>query len=357
MFHLCRRLCCVAATLLASSLVQTGELQGQDFTFATNNGTLTITGYNGPGGAVIIPNAIYGVPVTAIGEAVFMHNGGLTSVTIPDNVNSIGINAFYDTALTNVTFGNGLICIGESAFGFCMGLKNLIIPNSVVNIENGAFIDCGLNSVTIGNGVTNIGGAAFSFSALFTITISDSVISIGNSAFANCNNLWGVTIGNSVSTIGVNVLGNCQTLTSITIPKSVTSIGESTFSSCTRLTTAFFLGNAPNADSSLFNGDDNATVYYLPGTTGWGATFCGRPTLLWNPQVETTDGSFGVRQNQFGFNITGTPDIPLVVEASDHLPTRSWLALQTCTLTNGQLYFSDPKWNIYRERYYRIRPP
>jgi len=38
--------------------------------------------------------------------------------------------------------------------------------------------------------------------------------------------------------------------------------------------------------------------------------------MLWNPLVQTTDGSFGVRQNQFGFNIAGTPDMPLVIEAS-----------------------------------------
>jgi hypothetical protein len=79
--------------------------------------------------------------------------------------------------------------------------------------------------------------------------------------------------------------------------------------------------------------------------------------MLWNPQVQSTDGSFGVRQNQFGFNIAGTPDIPLVVEGSANFATTLWIPLQSCTLTNGLLYFSDPQWKNYSERFYRIRSP
>jgi hypothetical protein len=51
--------------------------------------------------------------------------------------------------------------------------------------------------------------------------------------------------------------------------------------------------------------DIEATAYYLPGTTGWGATFGGLPTVLWNPRVQTSDASFGARTDHFGFNITG----------------------------------------------------
>ena len=79
--------------------------------------------------------------------------------------------------------------------------------------------------------------------------------------------------------------------------------------------------------------------------------------MLWNPQVQTTDGSFGVRQNQLGFNIVGTPGIPLVIEASAALAAASWIPLKTCTLTNGQLNFSDPQWTNYSARFYRIRSP
>jgi hypothetical protein len=72
------------------------------------------------------------------------------------------------------------------------------------------------------------------------------------------------------------------------MPDSVTSIGYGAFSGCSSLTGAYFKGNAPSLDgSAVFKGDDKATVYYLEGTTGWGKTFGGRPTAVWNPQAET----------------------------------------------------------------------
>ena len=65
------------------------------FTFTTNNGTITITGYTGSGGAVVIPNSTNGYPVTSIGEDAFGGCTSLTSVTIPDSVTSIGVQAFW----------------------------------------------------------------------------------------------------------------------------------------------------------------------------------------------------------------------------------------------------------------------
>jgi hypothetical protein len=64
-----------------------------------------------------------------------------------------------------------------------------------------------------------------------------------------------------------------------------------------------------------------------------------------------------VRQSLFGFNIAGTADIPLVVEASTSTAEGSWVTLQTGTLTNGLIDFSDPEWTNYPNRLYRIRSP
>jgi hypothetical protein len=66
---------------------------------------------------------------------------------------------------------------------------------------------------------------------------------------------------------------------------------------------------------------------------------------------------FGVRTNRFGFNITGTANIPIVVEACTNLANPAWNPLQSCNLTNGSLYFSDPTWTNYPARLYRIRWP
>jgi hypothetical protein len=107
----------------------------------------------------------------------------------------------------------------------------------------------------------------------------------------------------------------------------------------------------------VFASDTNATVYYLPGTTGWSSPFGGAPALLWNPLIQTGDASFGVLNNQFGFNISGTANIPIVVEAGASLSNPVWQPLQILTLTNGAFYFTDPQWTNYPARFYRITSP
>jgi len=119
----------------------------------------------------------------------------------------------------------------------------------------------------------------------------------------------------------------------------------------------FFGGNAPYVDDRIFEDVPNVTVYYLSGTTGWDTTLEGAPTVLWNPQAQTADGSFGVLNNQFGFNITGTTNIPIVVEANTNMANANWTPLQSCLVTNGSIYFSDPQYRNYPSRFYRISFP
>lgn len=94
-----------------------------------------------------------------------------------------------------------------------------------------------------------------------------------------------LTVGASVVGIGDYAVAYCTKLTSGIIPNSVTNVGDAAFASCTNLARIYFQGNALGVIASAFNGDFNTTVYYFPGTTGWNATFAGRPMVLWNPQV------------------------------------------------------------------------
>ena len=283
--------------------------------------------------------------------------------TIPNSVTSIGLDAFVGcNSLTNVTIPNSVTSIRDSAFYGCPGLTGVTIPNSVTSIENSAFESCNsLTSVTIGNSVTNLGIAAFHHCTVLTnVTIANGATSLGILTFSDCSALTSIAIPNTVTSIEGLVFDGCTALTNITIPNSVTNIADGAFIFCFKLKGVYFQGNAPsigNIGESVFLDDNYATVYYLPGTTGWSTAFGGRPAVRWNPQVQTSDAGFGVRTNQFGFNIAWASGMTVVVEASANLANPTWLPLATNTLSSSSAYFSDPHWTNYPGRFYRLRWP
>jgi hypothetical protein len=312
------------------------------YSFAINSDeTVTINGYTGSGGNLTVPATIIGLPVTSIGDYAFDSCTNLASVTIPASATSIG----------------------DYAFEQCSSLTNVMIPNSITNIGESAFFHC---------------------YNLTTATIPSSVLSIGEDAFGVCSSLGGVTIPNGVISIGDNAFEECDCLTNVTIPASVTSIGQGAFFWCDNVGSVTFLGNAPNLEPSAFqfcnslNGvyftgnapsvvdtsvfliiDFSATAYYLPGTTGWdyftANTFL--PLVLWNPGIATDDGVLGVQTNYFGFNITNTANLTVVVEACTNLANPVWVPLQTVTLNNGFYYFSEPVQTNSAGRFYGLGLP
>ena len=74
------------------------------------------------------------------------------------------------------------------------------------------------------------------------MSIPNSVTSIENNSFYNCNSLTSVTIGNSVTSIRASAFSGCNSLTSVTIPNSVTSIGSYVFYNCSSLTSISYTG-------------------------------------------------------------------------------------------------------------------
>ncbi len=215
---------------------------------------------------ITIPNGC-----CVIGNNAFSGCRGLLSVTIPESITTIGNSAFSDcNGLTEITIPNNVTLINEGTFSWCSGLSEIVIPNGVTSIGNNAFSGTGLTEVTIPENVTNIGDDAFNgcwnlkevwFNAdscisggfgwcpLETVHIGENVKRIPNNAFSSCSELQSVTIPNSVITIGDEAFSNCRNLTTVTIGSGVTNIDDYAFSYCRNLNEAWF-----NADSCLSGG-------------------------------------------------------------------------------------------------------
>jgi hypothetical protein len=373
-----------------------GVVQAQ-FAVSTNaDGTLTIVSYTGPPGAIVIPTNINGLTVTAIGNNAF-YGAGLNNITIPGTVTNIGFKAFAECpSLTNVSI-LGTVDIGSNAFDSCTNLTSVYISGGAIGYEafqyclglsGGQFeyIVSGLSNLTLGSGVTSIGYEAFLSDPISNLFIPGSVTNIDAWAFADCS-LTNVTFSYGLLNIGqeafhsdpitslifpsslTEIQGSafylCGQLTNVVVPASVTNVGSDAFTFCGILSNVLFFGNAPvlgpaGQGGPFINSGSNATIYYLPGTTGWPSSmgaFVPVPTALWNPFIQASGPGFGISNGQFGFNITGTANIPIVVEACTNLANPVWTPLTNMALTNGSVYFSDPNWTNFPVRYYGIGFP
>jgi hypothetical protein len=168
-----------------NSVLQNAEVEGE-FEYTVQNGNVTITGYTGRLRNMVIPPTINGQPVVAIGNNAF----SLYNPNVLLNVSDYGI--------TSVTIPNNVRTIGQSAFANNKQLTSVIIPNGVTTIGMNAFTSCGLTSITIPNSVTTIDQSAFGYNQLTTVTIPDSVTTIRAYAFSG-NNLTSVYIGNGLT--------------------------------------------------------------------------------------------------------------------------------------------------------------
>ena len=173
---------------------------------------------------------------------------GISNTTLPNE-------AFYQKrTLLSIALPNGLTGIPYRAFAGCR-LTTVTIPNSVTSIGSFAFDECSaLTSITIPNSVTSIGFSAFSdCTSLTSVTIPNSVTSIENYAFSRCSALTSITIPNSVTSIGSNAFESCSALTSVTIPNSVTRIGGSAFDGCDALTSVTIGNKVQDINSNTFS--------------------------------------------------------------------------------------------------------
>ena len=351
---LCRSIMAVAMMMLSLQAMAyfTYTYQGKTLYYdITSGSTIKVTYYssisdfnNYVNGDVVIPSSVeYNgttYSVTSIGKYAFSGCGSLTSVTIPNSVTSIGYEAFYGcSGLTSITIPNSVTSIGQSAFSDCSSLTSVTIPNSVTSIGKMAFVGCsGLTSINVASGNTHyssIDGVLYNYvqntliqcpGTRTSVTIPNSVTSIGQSAFSDCSSLTSVTIPNSVTSIGSNAFRGCSGLTSVTIPNNVTSIGNSAFSDCSSLTSVTIPNSVTSIEGYTFRNCsgltsvrclaatppsiDNTSFYGIPSTctlavscgsigayagSDWNEYFAGRISeeLIFELNVSANDATFG----------------------------------------------------------------
>ena len=275
------------------------ETDYTQFKYSIRNDKVTITGYNGTDTVIKIPSKIKGCPVTSIGYKAFSDCTILTSVTIPDSVTYIGSDAFGDcTGLTSLVIPDSVTTIGSSAFSSCTNLETITIPkNAKFDSYGGTFDNCtSLKNVKFSSGIEKIPDYLFygssNLNSLTSITIPNSVTSIGYGAFSGCTGLPSITIPDCVTYIGTAAFIGCTGLTSITIPDSVTSIDVDAFSGCTGLTSIIIPDSVTTIGGSAFYGCTGLASIIIPDSVtsvSWKAfSYCTGLTSVTIPDSVTT---------------------------------------------------------------------
>ena len=239
-----------------------------------DDGTVSITKYNGSDEEVTIPSEIDGKNVTKIGEFAFWRYSKLISINLPNSILEISEAAFGECSnLVNIDIAKSVIKIGKSAFQNCVALKEIHIPYSVTEIGEGAFIGCkNLKEISIPASVKEIKSSVFyRCSSLIyidvdkdnkcyisdngvlyskdksilmsypqnmsntTYSIPKGVLLIDDFAFSGCSYLERIELPETITEIGQYAFSGCDNIESIDIPKNVNKIGGRAFFGCNNL--------------------------------------------------------------------------------------------------------------------------
>ena len=222
--------------------VAVAQLKSGIFTYQDNGDTLTITQCaSTASGAVEIPAAIGGKPVTRIGAQAFAFCTGINSVRVPEGVIEISDGAFLNcTGLTAISLPASLRSLGTSALYSCSNLVEIEIPDGIASVSPSLLGNCrSLTRVVLPAGITSIGASAFSGCvALTRIDIPAGVKRIESYAFFSCSALAEVSLPEGLEVIALKAFADCVSLAAVEFPTSLVQLGDNAFTGCTALAAA-----------------------------------------------------------------------------------------------------------------------
>lgn len=174
--------------------------------------------------------------VTSIGSDAFVRCEGITSVSFPSTLETIGDNAFAHSGLTSVVIPQGITMINDGTFQYCRNLTSVTIPEGVESIGGNAFVHTGLTSLTLPSTIIYMSQSFYGCDSLVSLTLTDGITTLGRS-FYNCTALTSVNIPGSVKEIDASDFSRCSSLTTVTLNEGTEKVN---FSTCDVLATINF---------------------------------------------------------------------------------------------------------------------
>lgn len=195
--------------------------------------------------------------IRTIGENAFYNCAQLTSVSLPDTVTSIGDSAFQGCRLlTTANIPVGVTAIPNYCFTYCRALQTLSLGEQIKSIGESAFAGTALSSVRVPDATETIGSSAFSsMNELTSIQIGSGVTTIGASVFVDDPKLETVIFApeSRLNSLGARCFANDVLLATIALPNGLDAIGDNCFYGCTALTAISIPDTVTRVGARAFN--------------------------------------------------------------------------------------------------------
>jgi len=263
------------------------ETESASFRYMTVDGKVYVTGHVPGNPEVSIPKTIdetevrcvmpwafYGneeitsvsISSVSVEERTFMYCSNLSTLTLSDDVRYIDNEAFRKCgSLGNVSLKN-VEYIGFETFRDCSSFTSITIPDSVTTLGEGSFYICSsAKTIRVGKGVKDLEPRTFGYCSALEDIILPDIGSIGGSCFINDTSLKEFQMPDTVTDVGDSAFSGCRSMYMIHISSGIRSVGDSAFSGCRSLSDITLPDSLERLGSSAFRDCRSLQYAYFKG--------------------------------------------------------------------------------------------